>query len=161
VTGQWNSRISQAGVCVCVCVRAHASRYVTSNRNKLSRSGTWGNQGMYVSNGLDFLFFFFFLFRITPRAYGGSQARGLIRATAVGLHHGLWQQPILNPPRARPGIEPATSWFLDRFVSAAPQRELPNGLDFDMEAGGSFLGTMMLRQGPWQGAGRPAAGAGA
>ena len=26
---------------------------------------------------------------------------------------------------ARPGIEPATSWLLIRFVSAAPQQELP------------------------------------
>ena len=32
-------------------------------------------------------FFFFFLFRVAPVAYGGSQARGLIRATATGLHH--------------------------------------------------------------------------
>ena len=32
-------------------------------------------------------FFFFFFFRATPSAYGGSQARGRIRATAAGLHH--------------------------------------------------------------------------
>ena len=32
-------------------------------------------------------FFFFFHFWATPAAYGGSQARGLIRATAVGLCH--------------------------------------------------------------------------
>ena len=32
-----------------------------------------------------FLFFFFLLFRVTLAAYGGSQARGLIRATAVVL----------------------------------------------------------------------------
>ena len=29
----------------------------------------------------------FLLFRATCVAYGGSQARGLIRAVAVGLHH--------------------------------------------------------------------------
>ena len=29
--------------------------------------------------------------------------------------------------RARPGIEPATSWFLVRFVSAAPSQELLKG----------------------------------
>ena len=35
-----------------------------------------------------FLFVFcFFLFRATPLAYRGSQARGLIRATAAGQHH--------------------------------------------------------------------------
>ena len=31
--------------------------------------------------------FFFLLFRTAPTAYGGSRARGLIRATAAGLHH--------------------------------------------------------------------------
>ena len=30
---------------------------------------------------------FFCLFRATPAAYGGSQARSRIRATAAGLHH--------------------------------------------------------------------------
>ena len=35
-----------------------------------------------------FLFFFFFgLFSVTPAAYGSPQARGLIKATAAGLHH--------------------------------------------------------------------------
>ena len=33
------------------------------------------------------LFFAFLLFRATPMAYGGSQARGQIGATAAGLHH--------------------------------------------------------------------------
>ena len=32
-------------------------------------------------------FVLFCLFRATPVAYGGSQARGLIRATAAPLHH--------------------------------------------------------------------------
>ena len=31
--------------------------------------------------------FFFLLFRAALMAYEGSQARGLIRATATGLHH--------------------------------------------------------------------------
>ena len=34
-----------------------------------------------------FLFFVFCLFRAAATAYGGSQARGLIGATAAGLHH--------------------------------------------------------------------------
>ena len=63
-------------------------------------------------------FFFFFwsfvfcLFRATPAAYGGSQARGLIGAVATGLHHShsnarsshvcdlrhsSWQHRIPNP----------------------------------------------------------------
>ena len=32
-------------------------------------------------------FFFFFFFRAAPTAHGGSQARGLSRATAASLHH--------------------------------------------------------------------------
>ena len=34
-----------------------------------------------------FGFFFFLLFGATPEAYGGSQARGQIGATAAGLCH--------------------------------------------------------------------------
>ena len=34
-----------------------------------------------------YLFIYFLLFRATPAAGGGSQARGRIRATAAGLHH--------------------------------------------------------------------------
>ena len=35
----------------------------------------------------DSFFFFFFFLRAKPAAYGGSQARGLIRAAAAGLNH--------------------------------------------------------------------------
>ena len=55
-------------------------------------------------------FFFFFVFLsiwATPMAYGGSQARGRIRAVAARLCHNYsnarfephssWQRPILNP----------------------------------------------------------------
>ena len=38
------------------------------------------------------------------------------------LHHSSWQRRILNS--LRPGIEPATSWFLVGFVSAVPRREV-------------------------------------
>ena len=37
------------------------------------------------------------LFRATSAAYGGSQARGPIRAEAAGLHHSSLQHEILNP----------------------------------------------------------------
>ena len=62
---------------------------------------------------IDFFFFFVFcLFRASPVAHGGSQARGLIRAVAASLpratatpdlscvcdlHHSSWQCWILNP----------------------------------------------------------------
>ena len=45
----------------------------------------------FIPNVLVFLFcfvlFVFCLFRAAPVAYGDSQARGLIGATAAGLHH--------------------------------------------------------------------------
>ena len=40
------------------------------------------------------------------------------------LHHSSWQQQIPNPP-SEAEIEPTSSWILVRFVSAAPQWELP------------------------------------
>ena len=41
--------------------------------------------------------FFVCVFRATPTAYGRSQARGQIGATAAGLHHSSQQRQILNP----------------------------------------------------------------
>ena len=54
---------------------------------------------------MTFAFFLFFsdlfgLFRATPRAYGGSQAKGLIGATAVNLRHShrnARSEPSLQP----------------------------------------------------------------
>ena len=41
---------------------------------------------------------FFLFFRAKPMAYGGSQARGPIRATAAGLCHGnARSKPCLQP----------------------------------------------------------------
>ena len=52
-------------------------------------------------NFFSFFFFFFCLFAIslaTPTAYGGSQARGQIRATAAGLcHSNTGSKPHLQP----------------------------------------------------------------
>ena len=39
-----------------------------------------------IVNLIKMQFFFFGLFRAAPEAHGGSQARGLIRATAASLH---------------------------------------------------------------------------
>ena len=63
----------------------------------------------------------FFALRATPRAYGSSQTRGRIGATAAGLHHSCichlhhnsWQCRILNPlsgARDRTCILMDTSW---------------------------------------------------
>ena len=46
------------------------------------------------------LFVCLFVFRATPTAYGGSQARSLIRATAASLHHShskARSEPCLQP----------------------------------------------------------------
>ena len=80
------------------------------------------------------LFFIFLLFRAAPAAYGDSQARGLIGATAASLphsHSNTGSQLRLRPtpqltatpdPRGR-GSNP-TSWTLVGFVAASPQRNL-------------------------------------
>jgi len=74
-------------------------------------------------------FFFWSFFRAAPSAYGGSQARGQIRAAAACLHHShkpyhigatsaththhnSLQGWILNPLRARLGIKHVSSWIL-------------------------------------------------
>ena len=44
-----------------------------------------------------FLFIVICLFRAAPAAYGGSQARGAIGATAAVLHHSSQQCQIFNP----------------------------------------------------------------
>ena len=78
-------------------------------------------------------FFFFAFFRATPTAYGSSQARGQIWATAVSLHHShsnVGSEPHLRPTpqltahRVRPGIKLVSSWILVRFITAEPQQEL-------------------------------------
>ena len=47
--------------------------------------GGEGIQGGFT--GFCFVLFCFCLFRATPMAYGGSQARGQIRVVAASLHH--------------------------------------------------------------------------
>ena len=71
-------------------------------------------------------FVLFFALRVPPMAYGGSQARGQIRATAAGLRHSHRNARSLTH-WARPVIKPATSWFLVRFISIVPWRELQAG----------------------------------
>ena len=85
------------------------------------------------------LFIYLFIFRATPMANGGSQARGQIGTTVAGLHHchshagsklhlrsthSSRQHWILNPlngDRDRTCI----LMILVRFITAVPQQELP------------------------------------
>ena len=101
-------------------------------------SSSRGTPVTHILKQLIFFFFFFGLLRAIPVAYGSSQARSGIRATATGLcqasatpdlscicdlHHSPQQHRILSPlSKARD--EPASSWILVRFVSAEPPREL-------------------------------------
>ena len=74
-------------------------------------------------------------------AHGGSQARGPMGTTAASLGHSLRHSHIRSEPHLWPtptahgntrslthwrrlGIEPVTSWFLVRFISAASRQEL-------------------------------------
>ena len=77
----------------------------------------------YLCITLQYVFFFLFskniycLFRPAPMAHEGSQARGGIGAAVTGLNHGHSNARSLTY-WARPGIKPAWSWVLVRFVSA-------------------------------------------
>ena len=63
-----------------------------------------------------FLIFFYCYFRATSAACEGSQDRGQIGAVAAGLCHSHSNARSLTH-WVRPGIEPATSWFLsDSFL---------------------------------------------
>ena len=79
------------------------------------------------------LFYFVLFFRSTPMTYGSSQARGRIRAIAAGYTYSNTRYELcLWPPGdarslthwMKPGIKPASSWILDRFISAEPQQKL-------------------------------------
>ena len=89
-----------------------------------------------------FLFFFFFFLgpyqqhMEVPRLGVKSELQLPAYATATAmpdlsricdLHHGNTRSLT---HWATPGIEPATSWFLVRFVSTTPQREFPNPNEF-------------------------------
>uniref|UniRef100_A0A8D1MGK1 Chitinase domain-containing protein 1 n=1 Tax=Sus scrofa TaxID=9823 RepID=A0A8D1MGK1_PIG len=69
--------------------------------------------------------------RAAPTAHGGSQARGRGRAVAADLHpshsNTRSELPLWLPPqlKARPGIEPASSWIPVGVVSVEPRRVLP------------------------------------
>ena len=82
-----------------------------------------------------FFIFLFFVFRASPAAYAGSQARGRIRAATPQPQQ--CQIPATSvtyttapgnvgplTPWERPGIKPESSWILVWFVCAEPRREL-------------------------------------
>ena len=112
-----------------------------SERKMNKRNQTWNHRTVFKLNIRNvfffFVFFFFFwsfFFRVAPMAYGGSQARGAIRAVAASLHQSysnVGSKPHLRPTdeptvhsnagtlnhRERPGIKLTSSWILVRFVN--------------------------------------------
>ena len=91
-------------------------------------------------------------------AYGSSQARGIIGATAAGLHHSHSNRSRVLATSmtyttahgnarslthdGRPGIKPASSWILVSFFTPEPWWELPG---ISLDAGFSTM-TIMFQQ---------------
>ena len=113
-------------------------------------SGGWGppywidlilfgdSTGLSFSFFLSFFFFFPCLFSATPTAFGGFQARGPIsyscrpmpqpqqlRIWAVSSTYTTADGNARSLTHWARNWEPASSWILVRFVSAAPRRKLP------------------------------------
>ena len=93
---------------------------------------TLGESGERIQMISYFNLIFIFLFRATPVAYGSSQARGWIRATAASLHRShsnarsnnicdLWccwrQCQLLNPPEQGQGLNPSPHKCYVRFLT--------------------------------------------
>ena len=88
---------------------------------------------IYIYINILFIYIYIYIyFRVTLLAYGCSQARGPIGTVTASLCQShsngeskpcLWPTPQLNgnvrslTHWARPGMEPATSWFLEGFVN--------------------------------------------
>ena len=64
-------------------------------------------------------FFFFLLFRATPEAYGGSQARDQIGATAAGLHRR--HSNAGSKPRVRTTPQLTATWIFNPLNGARDQ----------------------------------------
>ena len=77
-----------------------------------------------------FFYFYFLLFRAAPMAYGVSQARGCIGATAAGLHHShsnAGSNPHLWPiPQLTATLDP---WPTERGQGSNPH---PHGYQSDL-----------------------------
>ena len=117
------------------CLFGSCWHYSMAGFTKYALELIWGSLGFCLFVCL----FVCLFFKAKPAAYGGSQARGLVRATAASLYHRLQQRQIWATSvayttahgharsltyRARPGIKPETSQFPVKFVSAVPWREL-------------------------------------
>ena len=107
----------------------------------------WMSVGKSLILPIYVLCLFVLFFRATPMAYGSSQARGWIGATAAEptpqpQHYQIRAVSLTYTTAhgnarslthwAGPGIEPASSWILVRFTSTVPQQELPPYIFFSL-----------------------------
>ena len=79
---------------------------------------------------------FFFLFRATPTAYGGSQARGEIRAIASGLCHSHSHSNIRSELHLRPTLQ---------FLAMPDPQPTERGKGSNLQPNGSKLDLFLLR----------------
>ena len=79
---------------------------------------------LFIELGQNNFFCLFFFLGLYPCHMEVPRLGGLIGAVATSLQHSHSNARSLSH-WVRPGIEPTTSWFLVRFVSTAPQWELP------------------------------------
>ena len=106
--------------CVCIIIEWRERRISEPLSNPLAEED-------YNQHGFLSLRLYTFFFRAAPAAYGHSQARGQIRATAASLHYShsntgselrLWRMPQLTAlvrsliHWSKPGIEPTPSWMV-------------------------------------------------
>ena len=95
---------------------------------------------------ISFIYYFFWLFRAIPTAYGSFQARGQTGAAATSLcHSNAGSEPHLRFTPQHTGslthwvgseIKPASSWILVGFTTVEPQWEL---LDISFKTGFLFF----------------------
>ena len=83
----------------------------------------------YSSGSSPYMHLSFFLFRATPVAYGGSQARGQIRTTAAGLYYSH------SHSHSRTGSEPCLWPTLQLTATLNPLNEARDGTHILMDTG--------------------------
>ena len=95
-------------------------------------SSGWGNSHQHLVCCMFLLWKkldFFFFFRAAPMAFGGSQARGQIRAVAAGLYHSHSNSGSLTH-WPRPGIEPVSFMDTSQIRFRLAKTGTPKRLDF-------------------------------
>ena len=114
-----------------VC-RRHAISQLTKPKPWNSSWGPhspWSSASNHSQNPINFLSFFHFFFFLGPHLQhmkvpklGVKSELQLLAFTRAHSH----ARSLTH--WARPGLEPASSWILAKFISAEPQRERPNFL---------------------------------